>query len=311
MLFIDMVGSTERADGADPEDVRDLNRRYHQELRDRIDRFGGVVEKFIGDAVMAVFGAPLAHDDDAERAVRAALDALEGIEELNRIRPELDLQVRAAVATGEAVVTLDAAPGEPLATGDVVNIAARLQSAAPPGRVVVDEGTHRLTERVFTYDEIDPVRAKGKREPLSVWLAGEAVMEPASRRFSGTPFVGRGRELQVVRDSWKRVVAGNEPHLITVVGPPGIGKTRFGREATAELERSGARVLWGRSLPYAEQTPYRAISEIVARAAGIFEDDPPAEARSKLAGLVAVIVLRWRGIGHDATPLASDGPRSR
>ena len=287
VLFIDMVGSTERADGADPEDVRDLNRRYHQELRDRIDRFGGVVEKFIGDAVMAVFGAPLAHDDDAERAVRAALDALEGIEELNRIRPELDLQVRAAVATGEAVVTLDAAPGEPLATGDVVNIAARLQSAAPPGRVVVDEGTHRLTERVFAYDEIDPVRAKGKREPLSVWLAGEAVMEPASRRFSGTPFVGRGRELQVVRDSWKRVVTGNEPHLITVVGPPGIGKTRFGREATAELKRSGARVLWGRSLPYAEQTPYRAISEIVARAAGIFEDDPPSEARSKLAGLVA------------------------
>ena len=112
VLFVDMVGSTERADGADPEDVRDLNRRYHQELRDRIERFGGVVEKFIGDAVMAVFGAPLAHDDDAERAVRAALDALEGIEELNRIRPELGLRVRAAVCTGEAVVTLDAAPGE-------------------------------------------------------------------------------------------------------------------------------------------------------------------------------------------------------
>ena len=135
VLFVDMVGSTDRADGADPEDVRDLNQRYHQELRERIERFGGVVEKFIGDAVMAVFGAPLAHDDDAERAVRAALDALEAIEELNRSRPELGLQVRAAVCTGEAVVTLDAAPGEPLATGDVVNIAARLQSAAPPGRV--------------------------------------------------------------------------------------------------------------------------------------------------------------------------------
>jgi class 3 adenylate cyclase/tetratricopeptide (TPR) repeat protein len=299
VLFVDMVGSTERADGADPEDVRDLNRRYHQELRDRIERFGGVVEKFIGDAVMAVFGAPLAHDDDAERAVRAALDALEGIEELNRIRPELGLRVRAAVCTGEAVVTLDAAPGEPLATGDVMNIAARLQSAAPPGRVVVGEETHRLTESVFTYDEIDPIRAKGKREPLRAWLAGAAVMEPASRRFSGTPFVGRGRELQVVRDSWERVVAGNEPHLITVVGPPGIGKTRFGREASGELERSGARVLWGRSLPYAEQTPYRAISEIVARAAGIFEDDPPAEARSKLAGLVTS--LSFDGEASDTT----------
>jgi class 3 adenylate cyclase len=299
VLFVDMVGSTARADGADPEDVRDLNRRYHQELRDRIERFGGVVEKFIGDAVMAVFGAPLAHDDDAERAVRAALDALQGIEEMNRIHPELGLRVRAAVCTGEAIVTLDAAPGEPLATGDVVNTAARLQSAAPPGRVVVGEGTHRLTERVFTYDEMDPIRAKGKRDPLRAWLAGEALTEPASRRFSGTPFVGRGRELQVVRDSWTRVVTGNEPHLITVVGPPGIGKTRFGREATGELERSGARVLWGRSLPYAEQTPYRAISEIVARAAGIFEDDPPAEARSKLAGLVAS--LSFHGEASDTT----------
>jgi class 3 adenylate cyclase/tetratricopeptide (TPR) repeat protein len=299
VLFVDMVGSTARADDADPEDVRDLNRRYHQELRDRIERFGGVVEKFIGDAVMAVFGAPLAHDDDAERAVRAALDILEGIEDLNRTRPELGLQVRAAVCTGEAVVTLDAAPGEPLATGDVVNTAARLQSAAPPGRVVVGEGTHRLTERVFTYDEIDPIRAKGKREPLRAWLAGEALMEPASPRDSAIAFVGRGRELQVVRDSWKRVVAGNEPHLITVVGPPGIGKTRFGREATAELERSGARVLWGRSLPYAEQTPYHAISEIVARAAGIFEDDPPAEARSKLADLVGS--LSFDGEAADTT----------
>jgi class 3 adenylate cyclase/tetratricopeptide (TPR) repeat protein len=289
VLFVDMVGSTARADGADPEDVKDLNQRYHHELRVRIERFGGVVEKFIGDAVMAVFGAPLAHDDDAERAVRAGLDCLEAIEELNRASPDLRLQVRAAVCTGEAVVTLGAAPGEPLATGDVVNTASRLQSAAPPGRVVVGELTHRLTERVFTYDEVAPIRAKGKREPLRAWLAGEAVLGPASGRSSTTSFVGRGRELQVVRDAWERAVTGREPQLVTVIGPPGIGKTRFGRESTEELERRGARVLWGRSLPYAEQTPYRAISEIVGRAAGIFEDDPPAAARDKLAELIAAL----------------------
>ena len=128
---------------------------------------------------------------------------------------------------------------------------------------------------------------KGKRDPVRPWLVGEAVLQPASRRPSSTPLVGRRRELQTIREAWERVVATEQPHLITVLGPPGIGKTRFAREATDEFERDGARVLWGRSLPYAEQTPYRAISEIVGRAAGIFEDDPPAEARRKLEVLVA------------------------
>jgi class 3 adenylate cyclase/tetratricopeptide (TPR) repeat protein len=287
VLFIDMVGSTARADGADPEDVRALNRLYLHELRDRIEGFGGVVEKFIGDAVMAVFGAPLARDGDAERAVRAALGSLEGVEELNRRHPDLDLRVRAAVCTGEALVTLDAGPVEPLATGDIVNTAARLQSVAPPGRVIVGEGTHRFTKDVFTFEPMEPIEAKGKRDPVGAWLVGEAVLQPAFRRPSSTPLVGRRRELQAIREAWERVAATHQPHLITVLGPPGIGKTRLVREATDELEPGGARVLWGRSLPYAEQTPYRAVSEIIGRAAGIFEDDPPADARSKLEGLVA------------------------
>jgi class 3 adenylate cyclase/tetratricopeptide (TPR) repeat protein len=300
VLFVDMVGSTARADGADPEDVRELNRLYHGALRACIEGFGGVVEKFIGDAVMAVFGAPRAHDDDAERAVRAALGSLEAIDELNLTRPELGLEIRAGVCTGEAVVTLDAPPGEPLATGDVVNTAARLQSSAPPGRVIVGDETRLFTRDVFTFETIDPVEAKGKRDPVRAWLVGRAVAEPASRPPSATPLVGRRAELRAVHEAWERVVATNEAHLITVLGPPGIGKTRFAREATDELKRSGARILWGRSLPYAEQTPYRAMSEIVGRAAGIFEDDPPVASRMKLADLVADLSLS-EGAAADAT----------
>ena len=160
-----MVESTARADGADPEDVRALNRLYLHALRNRIEGFGGVVEKFIGDAVMAVFGAPLARDDDAERAVRAALGSLDGVEELNRKQPGLDLRIRAAVCTGEALVTLDAGPLEPLATGDIVNTAARLQSAAPPGRVIVGDETRRFTKDVFTFEPMDPHRGEGQAGP--------------------------------------------------------------------------------------------------------------------------------------------------
>ena len=152
VLFVDMVGSTARADGADPEDVRDLNQLYLHELRGRIERFGGILEKFIGDAVVAVFGAPLARDDDAERAVRAALDCSAVIAELNRKHPGLDLRVRAAVHRRRARHARRG-PGEPLATGDMVNTAARLQSAAPPGGVIVDEEPI-ASPRTFTFDEI-------------------------------------------------------------------------------------------------------------------------------------------------------------
>ena len=134
VLFVDVVGSTARADGADPEDVRDRNQLYYREVRERIERHGGTIEKYVGDAVMAVFGAPLARSDDAERAVRASLSILDGIAALNERDPNLDLKVRVAVCTGEAIVSVDAAPADALATGDVVNTAARLQTAAPVGQ---------------------------------------------------------------------------------------------------------------------------------------------------------------------------------
>jgi class 3 adenylate cyclase/tetratricopeptide (TPR) repeat protein len=314
VLFVDIVGSTARADGADPEDVRDRNQLYFEDARDRIERHGGVVEKYIGDAVMAVFGAPLARADDAERAVRAGLSILEGIEQLNARHEGLDLEVRAAVGTGEAVIALDPAPGDALATGDVVNTAARLQSAAEPGGLIVDEGTHRSTRHAFRFEELPAVDAKGKAVPVAAWSVVDALQAPGSRPTSRTPLVGRGRELELIDSVWDRAVADGRPHLVTILGPAGMGKTRMAREASERIEARGGRPLWGRSLPYEEQTPYRAAGQIVRRVAGIYENDPVDVARTKLASTVgdlfpeaeATDATRYLslllGLGLDAPP---------
>jgi class 3 adenylate cyclase/tetratricopeptide (TPR) repeat protein len=286
VLFVDIVGSTARADGADPEDVRDRNRLYFEDARDRIERHGGVVEKYIGDAVMAVFGAPLARSDDAERAVRAGLSILEGIDVLNASHEGLDLQVRGAVCSGEAVIAVDPAPGAALATGDVVNTAARLQGAARPGGLIVDEVTHRITRNMFRFGEMPAVDAKGKAAPVAAWTVLEALLAPGSRPTSGTPFFGRDRELDLIGSVWERAVQDGRPHLVTVLGPAGIGKTRMAREASERIEEMGGRAVWGRSLPYEEHTPYRAAAQIVRRVAGIYENDRVDVARTKLAAAV-------------------------
>jgi class 3 adenylate cyclase/tetratricopeptide (TPR) repeat protein len=281
ILFVDLVGFTARSDSADPEDVRDVLQLYHAEAKRRIEHFGGVLEKFIGDAVMAVFGAPVAHGDDAERAVRAGLDVLAGIEQLNRER-ELDLAARAAVNTGEAIVSIDARGGDALATGDVVNVAARLQSAAPPGRLIVGAETHRATRAAIAYEGLAAVTAKGKAEALQAWLAIEPTGAPAERQPGATTLVGRDRELELVQSLWRRAATDRRPHLITVMGPPGIGKTRLCRELTAIVAADGGRILRGRCLPYEEQAGYQAFSRIVHDASGILESDSPAIAREKL-----------------------------
>jgi class 3 adenylate cyclase/tetratricopeptide (TPR) repeat protein len=286
VLFVDVVGSTARADGADPEDVRDLNRLFFDAARPTIERHGGVVEKYVGDAVMAVFGAPLARSDDAERAVRAARGVLAAVDDLNARRRGLDLHVRAAVTTGEAIVALDPSPGEPLASGDVVNTAARLQSSAPPDSTVVDAETHALIRHLFRLDEAPAIDAKGKQEPVRAWLVREPIADVASRPTSRTPLVGRERELLLIRTVWERAVSAGRPHLVSILGPAGIGKSRLAREVSAEIERDG-RALWGRSLPYEELTPYHAIGQIVGRAAGIYDNDRPEVAREKLARSIA------------------------
>ena len=273
--------------------MRATLRPYHEAVKADIERFGGTVEKFIGDAVMAVFGAPLAHEDDAERAVRAGLRVLETIEELRQ--DGLDISARAAVTTGEAVVALGARPerGEGIVTGDVVNTAARLQSAAPVGGVIVDEATVRATGGVIAFEPLEPVAAKGKVEPIAVWRATHArsrVGQPEAA--TQTPFVGRDLERTLLFETFLRAEREASVQLLTVVGEPGIGKSRLVTELRAALDDRPDLITWrhGRCLPYGEGITFWALGEIVKAEAGILESDDRDAAAAKLAGTVAALV---------------------
>src|SRR5687767_9377043 len=221
VLFCDLVGSTARAEGADPEDVRALLHAYHERVRSELERFGGTVEKFIGDAVVALFGAPAAHEDDPERAVRAAFAVRDAIADLNAADAWLDLHIRIGVNTGEALVLLGAkaTEGEGMAAGDVMNTAARLQSAAPVDGIIVSEPTYEATADAIEYRAAEPVQAKGKSEPLAVWEAVAARQAPSRRAPSRIPLVGREAELAALADLWTRVLDDRRPGLATVLGP--------------------------------------------------------------------------------------------
>jgi len=289
VLFADLVGFTARAEKLDPEDVRAILTPYFARVRSEIEAFGGTVEKFIGDAVMAVFGAPVAHGDDPERAVRAALAMCAAVEELNRSDPELELRVRIAVNTGEALVSLAAslAQGEGVVAGDVVNTASRLQEAAPVNGILVGEETYRATRSVIRYEEAEPVVAKGKQEPVRVWRALAASAGPGERAAGRVPMLGRVSELAALQRTWDNVVVERRPQLVTLFGPAGIGKTRLASEF-AELARAGgARVIKGRSLPYGEVIPYGAFATQVKQVARIFDTDEATTACKKLDLAVA------------------------
>ena len=245
VLFCDLVGFTAASESADPEEVEARVAPYHARTRERIEAFGGTVEKFIGDAVMAVFGAPVAHEDDAERAVRAGLAILEGIDELNAADDTLSLSVRIGINTGEAVVALDARPehGEGMVTGDVVNTAARIQSAAPVDGVAVGHVTFGATERVFEYEPLEAFVAKGKSEPIAMWQAVAPVARFGSDviRSLTTPLVGRETDLALLRGLFDKTVRDDEVQLVTVVGEPGVGKSRLVAELFAYVDgTSGA-----------------------------------------------------------------------
>jgi class 3 adenylate cyclase/tetratricopeptide (TPR) repeat protein len=287
VLFADLVGFTARSERMDPEDVQRLLQPYHAQLRAVLERHGGTVAKFVGDAVMAIFGAPVAHEDDPERAVRAAL----------AIREELaaggDLEVHIGITTGEALITLDARidKGEHTASGDSVNTAARLESAAPAGSIFVDEATRRATERSIEFGDAPPVVAKGKSDPIRVWDAVRPRTPVAGRRASDTPLVGRERELTLLRGTVDRVQREREPQLLTLVGVPGIGKTRLVSELARELDRGGDwRWLEGRSLPYGEGATFWAFCEIVRGFTGVLDSDDDQEATRKVHGAVAAVV---------------------
>jgi class 3 adenylate cyclase/tetratricopeptide (TPR) repeat protein len=290
VLFADLVGFTSRAERLDPEDVQAVLKPYHARLRYELERWGGTVEKFIGDAVMALFGAPVTREDDPERAIRAALAIRDWIVE------EGELQVRVAVNTGEALVNLAARPeaGEGMAAGDVVNTAARLQSAAPVNGILVGETTYRATSERIDYKEHPVVEAKGKEEPIPVREAVQARarfgvdLTPEAR----TPLVGRARELDQLVDALARVREQGSPELVTLVGVPGIGKSRLVGELFQSIERGGVLTYWrqGRSLPYGEGVSYWALAEMVKAQAGILETDGDDEVEAKLARAVGQLI---------------------
>jgi class 3 adenylate cyclase/tetratricopeptide (TPR) repeat protein len=296
ILCVDLVGFVARSDQADPEDIRTLLRPYHSRVRRELVRWGGTVEKFIGDAVMATFGAPVAHEDDAERAVRAALRIVQAVQELNTAEPGLELALRAAVTTGEAVVTRGdrTVKSEGLATGDVVNTAARLQSVAPVGAVVVDEITYRTTRHLVDYEALDPGSVKEQVAPVRMWKAkasrGRYGADPADA--SPAPFVGRTHELAFLKALYVRGVREGSAQLVTVAGEPGIGKSRLVREFRAFVDWQPDRAHWrqGRCLPYGEGITFWALGEIVKSQAGILESDGPHEASDKLAAAIAAII---------------------
>ena len=289
VLFADLVGFTARSDGADPEDVKARLRPYFSRVREEIESLGGTVEKFIGDAVVGLFGAPTSREDDAVRAVQAAIEVARAIEDLNEQDPALDLAIRVAVDTGEVVVDLDDMSGgtEGIATGDVMNTVSRLQHEAPVGGVVVGAQTHRLTERAFEYEPLDPVTVKGKAAPIPIWR----VVRPRAEqeRAPLAPLIGRDREFELLTTIWDKVCADRRTHLATVIGPPGIGKSRLVREVQPVLSERGL-FLKGRCRPYGETTGYGAFGQQVSQLAGIYETDTATAARSKLRDRVASLL---------------------
>jgi predicted ATPase/class 3 adenylate cyclase len=285
-LFTDIVGSTASAEQLDPEDVWARLTPYYARLRGELEAYGGTVEKFIGDAVVALFGAPVAHEDDPERAVRAALAITRAVADLNEEDEWLDIHVRTAVHTGEAYVIVGAraAAGETLAAGDVMNTAARLQGGAPVDGVVVGEATFLATRDLFDYREAEPVQAKGKAEPIPIWeVVGEKAAPP--RLVARTPLVGRANELGLLTRLWEQAIADREPRLATVLGAPGVGKSRLLLALCERAEREGA-VHWGRCLPYGEGMTYWPVAEIVKSAAAVRHDDESVQTSAKLGALL-------------------------
>ena len=281
VLFVDLVGFTSRAEKLDPEDVRAFLVPYYERVRGELESHGGRVEKFVGDAVMGVFGAPITYGDDAERAVRAAFAVRDWAEDEG-------LQLRVAVNTGEALVALDASPerGETFVAGDVVNTAARLQSASPVGAVLVGEETYIGTRGAIEYRPAQPVLAKGKEAPVQAWLAVRPIAGIGERPSAAVALVGRDRELGVLTRTWERVVEESRSHMVTVFGPAGIGKSRIALELAQVVAAQDGRVIRGRSTPYGASSPYSAFGQQVKQVARIFDSDGVDDARAKLTEAV-------------------------
>jgi class 3 adenylate cyclase/tetratricopeptide (TPR) repeat protein len=294
VVFTDVVGSTPLGERLDPEALRRVMSRYFERMREIVERHRGTVEKFIGDAVMAVFGIPTVHEDDALRAVRAAVEMRDELSRLNReLQAErgVTIAMRTGVNTGE-VVAGDPSRGQVLATGDAINTAARLEQAAGPGEILLGGPTHRLVRDAVRTEPVEPLALKGKAEPVAAFRlqAVDAGAQAVPRRLD-SPMVGRDRERQLLQLAFEGAVEGRTGHLATILGPAGVGKSRLIEEFLASLPEDVS-VLRGRCLPYGEGITFWPVVEVVHQAAGITADDPPGVAADKLRAVV--------GEAHDA-----------
>ncbi|MGA8015126.1 MAG: adenylate/guanylate cyclase domain-containing protein [Candidatus Dormiibacterota bacterium] len=288
VLFADLVGFTSLSEKRDAEEVRELLTRYFDTCRALIGRYGGVAEKFIGDAVMAVWGAPLSHEDDAERAVRTALEMVEAVAALGAEVGAPGLRARAGVLTGEAAVTFGE-EHQGMVAGDLVNTASRIQAEAEPGAVLVGDATRRATEAALAYEDAGERALKGRDEPVHLWRALRVVAgRGGALKTEGleAPFVGRDRELRLMKDQFHACAEEHRARLISVVGIAGIGKSRLSWEFYKYIDGVADRVLWhrGRCLAYGEGVTYSALAEMVRMRAGIVEGEDPSSARAKLQG---------------------------
>jgi class 3 adenylate cyclase/tetratricopeptide (TPR) repeat protein len=286
ILFADLVGFTPFAEERDAEDVRDTLTRYFDLASEVMTRYGGTVEKFIGDAVMAVWGTPVAHEDDAERAVRAALELLDMVHTLGPT-----IQARAGVLTGEAATTIGAT-NQGMVAGDLVNTAARLQSVAPPGVVLVGEATQRAASQAIAFEEAGEQTLKGKASPVPAWRALRVVSERGGRNRSEAleaPFVGRDEEFRLLKDLFHSTGREQRTRLVSIIGPAGIGKSRLAWEFLKYLDGLVENVWWhhGRSPAYGEGITFWALGEMVRARCGLVETDAEATTRAKVAEVLA------------------------
>ena len=296
ILFADLVGFTARSDGEDPERVREFLNSYFDLAREIVERYGGTVEKFIGDAVMAVWGAPVAQEDDAERAVRTALDLVDAVRHLGRTAGDEGLALRAGVLTGEAAVDPAAfGRGQAMVAGDLVNTASRLQSVAPPGVVLVGESTRRAAERAIAFEPAGEQTLKGKLAPVPAYRALRVVAERGgANRSEGVeaPFVGRDDELRLLKDFFHATGRERQPRLISVTGQAGIGKSRLAWEFLKYVDGVLETIYWheGRSPAFGEGVTFWALAEMVRRRAGLAERDDETTTRQRLAATLLEFV---------------------
>ena len=293
MLFVDLVGFTPLSEGRDPEEVRELLSRYFDIARTVVTRYGGTIEKFIGDAVMAVWGTPVAVEGDAERAVRAAMELVSEVADLGASIAAPGLAARAGVVTGTVAATMSA-EGQAMVAGDAVNTAARVQSAATAGTVLVDTTTRRLAGLAIEFDLHGDVELKGKTEPETLWQAREIVSGiGGAQRSDGleAPFVGRAVEFGLLKDVLHATKDQRRPRLVLVSGPAGVGKTRLGWELEKYVDGLAENVYWhrGRCPTFGEDTAFWALTEIVRARLGVGEDDDRSQIEDKLATTLATL----------------------